>query len=119
MSNRTALSKLDSTRRARRTSRPLVLEPLERRDVPAVAALDTTFNFSGHKEFAFLGATDVEKAAAVAVQSDGKVVVAGTFNFNGGTLSNFAVARFNYNGALDTSFGNGGRVTIDVAGSNE
>jgi uncharacterized delta-60 repeat protein len=42
-------------------------------------------------------------ANAVAVQSDGKILLAGTCGINAGTKS-FCVARLNANGAFDTSF---------------
>jgi uncharacterized delta-60 repeat protein len=61
-----------------------------------------------------LGGTDV--ATAVAVQPDGKFVVAGATNV-GGTY-NFAVSRYNTNQTLDTSFGNGGTESVDLGGSD-
>ena len=81
--------------------------------MPAASSLDPRLNGTGHRELSFLGATDVEAATAVAVRPNGKIVVAGTFTFNGGTSSDFAVARLKPNGKLDTTFGNGGSVTID------
>lgn len=67
----------------------------------------------GHKGFV----TGYYKAGdshvnAVAVQVDGKVVVAGSA-YTGKTLSDFAVARFNADGSLDKTFGNDGKVTTD------
>ena len=48
------------------------------------------------------------RADAVAVQSDGRIVV-------GGEISSLAgVLRLNTNGTLDSSFGSGGMVTINV-----
>ena len=66
-------------------------------------------------------------AQAMAVQSDGKIVVAGYVNNDNDTLTDtsddhndFAVARFNPDGTLDTSFGTRGWVTTDVgAGTND
>ena len=49
----------------------------------------------------------------VAVQSDGKIIAAGTIGFAAGTV------RLNTNGTLDSSFGTGGTVTINFPGSNE
>lgn len=48
-----------------------------------------------------------------ALQSDGKILVAGT-SFNG-TDDDFAVMRFDSNGGIDTSFGNGGKVVVSFA----
>jgi uncharacterized delta-60 repeat protein len=45
---------------------------------------------------------------AVAIQSNGKIVVGGTSN------GNFALARYNTDGTLDSSFGSGGKVTTAV-----
>ncbi len=48
-------------------------------------------------------------AKAMAVQADGKAVVAGYSTIDG--HNRFAVARFNVDGSLDETFGNGGLVT--------
>ncbi|MGI8714934.1 MAG: hypothetical protein ACR2NR_17495 [Solirubrobacteraceae bacterium] len=50
-------------------------------------------------------------ANAIAVQPDGKIVVAGSVN---PINTRIAVARFNSNGTLDTSFGSGGAEVIDL-----
>jgi uncharacterized delta-60 repeat protein len=70
---------------------------------------DTTFGTAGTVTTAISNERDA--ALAVALQADGRIVVAGhTSNIN----ANFAVARYNTNGALDTSFGNGtGVLTVD------
>ena len=52
------------------------------------------------------------RGQAVAIQTDGKIVVAGMANAN--TLlsqQDFALVRYNVNGSLDTTFGSGGKVT--------
>ena len=52
------------------------------------------------------------RANAVVVQPDGKVVAAGHANpTQGSTDADIALARYNTDGSLDTSFGSGGRVT--------
>jgi uncharacterized delta-60 repeat protein len=48
-------------------------------------------------------------AFSVAVQPDGKIVLAGEANIDGG--DDFALARYNSNGTLDASFGTAGKVT--------
>lgn len=53
-----------------------------------------------------------DTAHAIVIQFDGKIVVAGTSD------GNFALARYNANGTLDTSIGNNGRVVTDFGGSN-
>ncbi|HEY4257005.1 MAG TPA: delta-60 repeat domain-containing protein [Candidatus Udaeobacter sp.] len=71
--------------------------------------LDTTFGRGGKVRTDFPGLAAVP--SAVVIQSDGKIVVAGgafpQFTFAG----NFEVVRYNPNGSLDRSFGNGGIVT--------
>src|SRR5207249_4994361 len=54
-------------------------------------------------------------AWALAVQPDGKIVVAGV-STGGGTMD-FALARYDSDGALDTTFGSGGRVVTDLGGN--
>jgi len=56
-----------------------------------------------------------DAARGLALQSDGKIVVVG--RAFGGTLDDFGVARFNANGTLDTGFGSGGKLLIDINGS--
>lgn len=51
-----------------------------------------------------------DHAYSIAVQSDGKIVVAGASHISS-TDSDFAVARYNSNGSLDTSFDSDGKVT--------
>jgi uncharacterized delta-60 repeat protein len=50
----------------------------------------------------------------VAVQSNGKVVVAGCFDLCGSTRVQFAAVRFNADGTLDTAFGVGGVAAVAV-----
>ncbi len=74
--------------------------------------LDTSFAGNGKKAIDF-GGTDI--ARAVLVQPDGRIVVAG----GGAPTSAFCVARLRTNGALDTTFGSGGRRVVDFGGDNE
>jgi uncharacterized delta-60 repeat protein len=76
----------------------------------AGGALDTSFG-AGGKAIYPMGA--IEKATSVALQDDGKIVVAGYTNLTGAGPNDFAVIRTNTNGVLDTSFGTGGIVWID------
>ena len=71
--------------------------------------LDATFG-SGGKVMTDFG--DNEIANAIAIQPDGKIVVAGEATYAG----RFALARYNPNGSLDSSFGNGGKL-ISISGS--
>ncbi|MBK6551856.1 MAG: hypothetical protein IPG11_15835 [Flavobacteriales bacterium] len=71
--------------------------------------LDNSFSADGKVTTAFGTANDYGKS--VAIQQDGKVVVAG-FTHNG-TNNDFAIARFNTDGTLDNSFSVDGKVTTD------
>jgi uncharacterized delta-60 repeat protein len=57
----------------------------------------------------------VEFAEDMAVQTDGKIVLAGRTDARAGTLQ-FGVARVNADGTLDTGFGTNGIVVTDVFG---
>ena len=55
-----------------------------------------------------------DAARAVALQGDGKILVAGGSNQQ--LNSNFAVARYDTDGTLDATFGNDGTLTVDFFG---
>jgi uncharacterized delta-60 repeat protein len=73
----------------------------------AQGVLDTSFSGDGVQTTDF-GADD--GGMAVAIQADGRIVVAG------GSGNNFALARYEAQGALDTSFSGDGRQTTDFSG---
>jgi uncharacterized delta-60 repeat protein len=73
---------------------------------------DTSFNGNGQVLTDFLNGND--KAFAVAVQADGKIVAAGYAS--NATNAFVALARYNQDGSLDTSFGSGGKLTTSVLG---
>jgi uncharacterized delta-60 repeat protein len=75
-------------------------------------AIDTTFGAAGKVRTDF-GPSNLDIAYSAGLQSDGKIVAAGTATFNGGTEQDFAIARYNQSGTLDTNFSQDGRVTID------
>src|SRR6476646_7301327 len=79
--------------------------------------LDTSFNGTGKVTTNFGGEGDAE-GEGVATQSDGRTVVVGYATVGG--VQQFAIARFNTDGALDTSFGGTGRVltAVGISGSN-
>ncbi|HNN47780.1 MAG TPA: delta-60 repeat domain-containing protein, partial [Marmoricola sp.] len=55
-----------------------------------------------------------DRATAVVIQPDGKIVVSG-YCFG----DDFFTIRLNQNGSLDSSFGSGGKVTTDFSGQND
>jgi len=78
-------------------------------------SLDTSFNGTG-KVLTDFGANSSDMGNETRMQADGKIVVVGWSN-TGGT-NDFAIARYNTNGTLDTGFGTGGKVTINLGNSD-
>jgi uncharacterized delta-60 repeat protein len=82
-------------------------------------SLDSGFGSGGKVTTDFFG--DVDLAFGVAIQpSDGKIIVVGFAAKPTGDHYEtfFALARYNTNGTLDSTFGLGGKVTNDVLGIN-
>ena len=77
--------------------------------------LDKTFGSHGTvlMSMSKVGEFD-ERLVSLAVQRDGKIV-AGGFLMTGPDSQDSALARFNSDGTLDDSFGDGGKVVTDVA----
>jgi len=73
--------------------------------------LDNSFSSDGIQVTDLLAGDD--EAYSIALQSDGKMVVAG---YAGG---NFGVTRYNTDGTLDNSFGSGGKVITDFGESEQ
>lgn len=77
-------------------------------------ALDPTFG-TGGKLITPVGTQRNDGAGAVAVQADGRIVVAGSSQ-SATTGLDFAVVRYQANGTLDPTFGTSGKVVVDFAG---
>jgi uncharacterized delta-60 repeat protein len=61
-----------------------------------------------------------DQAEAIALQSDGKIVVAGNTQLLSGGPRDFAIVRFNVDGTLDTTFGGGdGIVTTSIQSGDD
>jgi uncharacterized delta-60 repeat protein len=73
---------------------------------------DTAFG-SGGAAATRVDGMDAE-ANAVALQPDGKILVAGTAHSTGGDRDRFMVARFTSDGSLDTTFGTAGTASTPV-----
>lgn len=78
-------------------------------------SFDPSFNGNG-RVFLRLGNQDT-LAGGVAIQPDGKIVIAGSTKPWGNR--DFAVIRLNANGSLDTAFGVGGLATTDFTGGDD
>ena len=79
-------------------------------------ALDTSFGGDGKVTISFSAGDDV--GSGIAVQADDKIVVVGTSD-NGSGVSELAVARFNVNGSLDTTFSGDGMVTTSFSAGDD
>ncbi|MFM9965933.1 MAG: delta-60 repeat domain-containing protein [Planctomycetaceae bacterium] len=84
-----------------RRQAPAFVESLEDRCLLAAGNLDPTFGAGGLVTTGF-------EARSVAIQSDGKIVVAGTTTFDGKDA--FTLERFNSDGTLDSSFDEDGKL---------
>jgi uncharacterized delta-60 repeat protein len=82
-------------------------------------SIDNSFNGNGSINTSFNNSGYSDRGYAIALQPDGKIVqVGGTtiwhvMSFQD-SLDEFALVRYNANGTLDNSFGNGGKVTTLV-----
>jgi uncharacterized delta-60 repeat protein len=95
---------------------PLV--PLNRFAVMRLLAngtIDDSFGTRGRVQTQFTDRGD--DAFGVGVQADDKIVAAGRSSSQ--LNSNFAIARYESNGAIDTSFDQDGKLTIDFLGSTD
>jgi len=80
------------------------------------------YNADGTPDLSFSGdgkvTTDfnllTDQANAVAIQSDGKIVVVGSATLTNPGFADFALARYNANGTLDSSFDGDGKVTTAI-----
>ncbi len=87
----------------------------------ADGSIDTGFGIDGKVSTDMGSGFRQEEALAVAIQSDGKIVVAGYTAIDAAPPApdlpaTFAIARYNSDGSLDTGFGTGGRVSGNVNG---
>jgi len=74
--------------------------------------LDASFGTGGIVTVDFDGGAGGDHAEGIALQSDGRIVVAGTTHGAALQSDDFAVARLDADGALDGTFASGGKATI-------
>jgi uncharacterized delta-60 repeat protein len=79
-------------------------------------ALDPSFGTGGIVTTDFGG---FAYASAVTLQPTGRIVAAGRATVPGNPPSDIALARYRSDGALDATFGTGGRVTTDFGGDDQ
>jgi uncharacterized delta-60 repeat protein len=93
------------------------LEALEDRTLlSAPGTLDSTFGSGGIVSISLSSSLPTEHLYAIGIDASGKILAAGAASF-GGNNPVFALARFNTNGTLDTSFGSQGVVLTNVNAS--
>ncbi|WP_157580753.1 Ig-like domain-containing protein [Segetibacter koreensis] len=78
--------------------------------------LDTTFSLDGKQTTDFGSTADL--ASSLAIQKDGRIVLAGSTNIDN-SGADFALARYNPDGTLDTTFSQDGRQTTDFTSGND
>jgi uncharacterized delta-60 repeat protein len=83
----------------------------------AFPSLDPAFGTGGKVLWSPNGNTESRFGSAMALQSDGKVVMAGGYSDTAAPL--FMIVRFNADGSLDTSFGSSGVTVVTFGGINE
>jgi uncharacterized delta-60 repeat protein len=75
-------------------------------------ALDSSFSSDGKQTIAFdNGGTDADAARSVAIDDEGRIVLAGYTTLGSGD-TDFAVARLTDSGSLDASFSSDGKATV-------
>ncbi len=75
-------------------------------------SLDTSFGSGGHVTIVADG-NGLDETHAIAVQPDGKILVAGETSLPTAFNFHWFLQRFNADGSLDTGFGTGGKVSTD------
>ncbi len=78
-------------------------------------SLDLSFSMNG--KVTTLVGTSSSRGNSVAIQSNGKIIVAGDYLNNFHNNYDFAIVRYNINGTLDKSFAGNGKAGVDF-GSN-
>jgi uncharacterized delta-60 repeat protein len=82
----------------------------------ATGALDPSFGSGGITTVSINGGAGMDSGAGLALQSDGKIVIAGDGNATIYGPMSFAAVRLTSDGALDPAFGNGGTATVNIGG---
>lgn len=77
-------------------------------------ALDLSFGTGGKITYDFLN--NIDEAKDVLIQPNGKIIAVGTCNIN--FINKMGLVRFNSDGSVDNSFGNNGKVELQI-GNNQ
>jgi uncharacterized delta-60 repeat protein len=83
-------------------------------------SLDASFNGTGKVNTPFgtgtNGGNNQDAGAGIAIQPNGKIIAGG---YGDGGNYDFAIARYNTDGSLDSSFGEGGRIATDLGSTSD
>ena len=79
-------------------------------------SLDTDFGDNGLVIVGFIAETSNDIAYSLAVQDNGKIILAGFVEVG---LADFSMYRFNIDGSIDTTFGTNGKVSTDFGATND
>jgi len=82
-------------------------------------SLDKSFGKGGKVTTEFQSFNSTEYGFALAIQSDGKIIVGGTCSSPSLLDQVFGVVRYNLDGSLDPTFGNGGKTTITFVNNSD
>ena len=78
-------------------------------------SLDLTFDTDGYVMTPIGAGGSADMVFSAAIQTDGKIVAVGYVGVNSTSGTDFAIARYNADGSLDTSFDTDGKVTTAVS----
>src|SRR5215510_5460990 len=92
----------------------LLSMPLLNRVEAAAGDIDSSFGVDGKVTTKFPGG--FSQGNGLVIQNDGKIVAGGSNSGSG--RSDFAIARYNTDGSLDSTFGSNGKLTTDFLGSS-
>ncbi|MDQ3179877.1 MAG: hypothetical protein M3Q33_05090, partial [Acidobacteriota bacterium] len=70
----------------------------------SLGQLDTSFNGTGMVTYDFAGLN--ENGRSILAQRDGKLILTGSAQLSSTDNADFALVRFNFDGTVDTTFGN-------------
>ena len=87
----------------------------------ADGSTDATFGVNGAATITFTnanGSGNFNNPYDLAIQPDGKIVVGGTIRLETAASRDFALARLNANGSIDSLFAFNGRLTTDIQGED-
>jgi uncharacterized delta-60 repeat protein len=79
-------------------------------------SLDTSFGSNGRVITDF-GAG--EEIRSIQILANGKIIASGNYNFNSDSNQKIAIAKYNANGSLDTTFGTAGKTLFDINSNQE